>query len=499
MKKYISIIAVLFTVGITGCKKDYLSLEKNPNQPSVTTPQLALPAVEVTAANIYQTQYPEYGVWGGFWTTSGNYVPNQALNEYQLTTASNTAVWDQLYLNLSNITNLENLAAADKTLANYQAIAKILSVFDFMQLVDNFNDVPYSQAFNAKILTPQYDKGSDIYHDLGKQLDAAITLIQANPNATLPTTDVFTFGANKGMTGWLKFANTLKLRLAINVYQKLGASDPLVTDLASTAGVGYLDADAAVQPGYQQSNSGAGLNQENPFYGTYGYGVDGNPTGGNVYYRANDYGVKFYLNNSDPRAGAFYTPTSAGGVIQGNVFGDILHNQQNPNTSAIGPGLLVSASQSAPVLSLAISSFLQAEAIQSGLLPAASTSFADAQTAYQAGITASFVSLGLTAAQATTYYGQAINNVGWASSGNKLAAIITQKWAAENGLFNLEAYNDYRRSGIPALPSSVDPSAIGTNLPTRILYPTSELNTNSGQLGKEGTINPLTSKIFWAQ
>ena len=31
MKKYILIIAAFFTVGISGCKKDYLSLESNPN------------------------------------------------------------------------------------------------------------------------------------------------------------------------------------------------------------------------------------------------------------------------------------------------------------------------------------------------------------------------------------------------------------------------------------------------------------------------------------
>ena len=74
---------MIFTIGIAGCKKDYLSLENNPNQPSVTTPDLLLPSAEVQAAYIYQVAYPEYGVWGGYWTTSGNYVPNAAVNEYQ--------------------------------------------------------------------------------------------------------------------------------------------------------------------------------------------------------------------------------------------------------------------------------------------------------------------------------------------------------------------------------------------------------------------------------
>ncbi len=42
MKKYILIVAAFFATGISGCKKDYLSLEVNPNTPSVTTPQLVL-------------------------------------------------------------------------------------------------------------------------------------------------------------------------------------------------------------------------------------------------------------------------------------------------------------------------------------------------------------------------------------------------------------------------------------------------------------------------
>jgi hypothetical protein len=500
MKKYISVIAVIFTIGIAGCKKDYLSLENNPNQPSVTTPDLLLPSAEVQAAYVYQVGYSEYGVWAGYWTTSGNYVPNASVNEYQITTGSfglhdGNTLWTDLYLNLSNLNTLQNLTSTSATTANYQAIAMILKAFDFEQVVDNYNDVPYSQAFDSKNLTPVFDDGAAIYHDLGKQLDLAIALIAKNPNATAPPSDVM-FGGD--MTKWAQFANTIKLRLAIRVHTKT-PNDPLVTDLASTKSTGYLTEDATVNPGYVQSNSGAAISQENPFYGEYGFDVNGNGTFGNNYYRANAYAVKFYSTNNDPRNGAFYLPTSAGGVIAGNTFGDILNNKQNPATSAIGNGLLQSPSQNAVLLSAFESDFLQAEAIQTGMVPAANTSFASAQLAYQAGITASFETLGLTDAQAATYYGQALNNVGWGASTNKLTAILTQKWAALNGWFNLEGYNEYRRTGIPVLPSSVDPSAIGTTLPTRILYPTSELSTNPGNVGKQGTINPLTSKIFWAK
>ena len=502
MKKYISFIAVIFAVGIAGCKKDYLSQENNPNQPSVTTPTLLLPSAEVSTAYVYQVAYPMYGVWGGYWTTSGNYVPNATVNEYQITTGSfgmpnGQDIWTGLYLANANFNALQNISTGSAN-ANYAAISIIMKAFNYEQLVDNYNDVPYSQAFDTKNVTPAFDKGQDIYHDLGKQLDNAINLIKNNPNATVPTTDVI---FNGKMTQWEQFANTLKLRLAVMVYKKLGSSDPLVADLASTASIGYLAVDASVNPGYTQANSGAGVSQENPFYGEFGFDVNGNATFGNNYYRANAYAVSFYTNNNDPRVGAFYAPITGGG-IQGNVFGDILHNNANPKTSAIGSGLLKSATQGAVLLSASESDFLQAEAINQNLIPASSTAFASAQLAYQQGITDSFTDLGLTAAQATTYYSQASLNVGYPAAGTQaeqLTAILTQKWAAMNGWFNLVAYNDYRRTGVPTLPSSVDPTAIGTTLPTRILYPTSELSTNTANVGKEGTINPLTSKIFWAQ
>ncbi len=132
MKRYISLLTALLAIGMTGCKKDYLSLENNPNQPSVTVPSLALPAAEKSAAAIVATDYPEYGVWAGYWTTSGNYVPNAAINEYQLTTASYTNAWTDLYANLANWNNLKQISS-DPVNGNYKAIAMIMTAFDYQQ------------------------------------------------------------------------------------------------------------------------------------------------------------------------------------------------------------------------------------------------------------------------------------------------------------------------------------------------------------------------------
>ncbi|HEX3386366.1 MAG TPA: SusD/RagB family nutrient-binding outer membrane lipoprotein, partial [Mucilaginibacter sp.] len=119
------------------------------------------------------------------------------------------------------------------------------------------------------------------------------------------------------------------------------------------------------------------------------------------------------------------------------------------------------------------------------------------QALYQDGITASYEELGLKDAQAATYYGQAINNVGWAASSNKEQAIITQKWIALTANFAFEGWNEFRRTGFPAVPSSIDPAKVNPTTPYRVLYPSTELTTNQANLAKEGTIDPFNTKIFW--
>ncbi|GAC1305790.1 MAG: SusD/RagB family nutrient-binding outer membrane lipoprotein [Mucilaginibacter sp.] len=487
MKKYILIVTMLFTVGISGCKKDFLSLEVNPNTPSVTTPQFTLSGAEKVAADIVNTSYPQYGVWVGFWTSSGNYVPSPQLQQYQFTT-DNYQVFTTLYSNLTNFNVLETQSTGVAGLANFQAIAKIMKAYDFEQLVDVYNDVPYTQAFKApSILFPAYDKGQFIYNDLVKQLDAAIALINANASATNPGISDIVYHGN--MTNWKKFANTLKLRIAIR-QSNLG-TNAAQADLAATSAEGYIDASsgAAANPGYANSDSNGG--QESPFWRVYGFDQNGNPQTGNVYYRANAYSVSLLTNNNDPRLTKIYAPNNAG-AYKGIIFGDP-NAAANAATSAIGPGLLKSPTMDAVLLAPAESYFLQSEAVQRGWLTG------DAMALYNSGITASFTALGLTAAQAVTYYSQGLNDVNWASSPNKIEAIITQKYISLNGYGNLEAFNEYRRTHYPVgVPRSIDPKAIGTTIPFRVFYPTSEYQQNAANVAAEGTIDPFASKIFWA-
>ncbi|AMR31062.1 hypothetical protein A0256_06300 [Mucilaginibacter sp. PAMC 26640] len=485
MKKYTSIIAAFLATGaiLSGCKKDFLSQEVNPNTPSVTTPQFALSGAEKVAADIPNLSFNVYGIWVGYAAPSGNFVPSPALQQYQFTT-DNFNVFGTLFGNATNFNNLE-VISADPAFAKFKAIAMIMKAYDFQQLVDVYNNVPYTQAFQASTyLFPKYDKGADIYADLVVQLTAAKALIDANGSATDPGASDIIFKGD--MAKWKRFANTLILRLAIRQSKTNGATAKAA--LPAAAGNDYVTDDftVAANPGY----TGSGFEgQQSPFWRNFGTDISGNPVGTSV--RGGAFALELLRGFNDPRLGKEYALTTNDNVYRGIVLGDP-NAPQNPKSSNFGPGLLKGPTQDAVLLGSAQSLFLQAEAVTRGWITG------DAQDLYQRGITASFVALGLTAADATTYYTQNLANVGWTASTDKLQAIITQKYIAMNGYSFFEGFNEFKRTGFPAgVPRSIDTKAIGNIIPNRVFYPTSEYQQNSAAVGAEGTIDPFTSKIFW--
>ena len=490
MKKKILIIAALFSTGvITSCKKDFLSLEVNPNTPSVTTPQFALAGALKVAADIPNQNYNVFGNWVGMVAPSGNFVPSPQIQQYQFTT-DNFQVFTPLYANATNFDNLEKISS-DPANAKFAAIAKIMKAYDFQQLVDLYNNVPYTQAFNAsQYLFPKYDKGDAIYADLVVQLTAAKALIDANAGATDPGVNDIVYHGD--MAKWKKFANTLLLRLAIR-QSKPGlvggtAKAALPTGTLKDNFI-TLDSESGIaNPGY----TGAGFEgQQSPFWNNFGFDLTGNPKGSSASVRANAFAVELLRSYNDPRLQREYAPTATGGVYRGVTFGDP-NAPANANTSAFGPGLLKAANMGAVLLSTSEALFLQSEAVTRGWLTG------DAEDLYNKGVQSSFIALGLTAAQATTYLGQAQQNISWAASTDKLQAIITQKYFALNGYSFFEAWNEFKRTGFPVgVPRSIDSKAIGTGIPNRIFYPTTEYQQNADAVGAEGTIDPFTSKIFW--
>ena len=539
MKKIFTYFIVgALAVGVTSCKKA-LDINDNPNQATSSTPAVTLPAGLVGTAALNNSYSQSFGYPGGFFANVygfGGYGATVTLN---YGTSDFAGPFQQSYDNAQDYQYIIDTTpgAGD---VYFNSIARIMKSFVFSKLVDNYNDVPYTEALKGLgMLTPKYDKGSDVYKALVTELNtaiAAITAGQAQPSTSAPTKvtgaadPMFggtTLNERLGLTGmelWKKFANTLKLRLLVKMAAVPETSAFANTELASwNATLGIIPDDALVNPGYTKQggrlapvyNSLAADENNNRrvtsvlptryVYAFYNGGKLSDVGRGSVIYRlfpntaTNQLGQENLASSVVPPSGstAFYT---------GADF----------NTP--GLGAVKGPAQGQPIMILAEALLIKAEAESRGLIAGT------AQTDFDAGITASFRYLyknqtnvvdgtkttALTtaladykAANAASYL---VNYNLATTAAQRLEAIITQKYIALNQISHDEAFAEYRRTNYPvsattttnpvASFASIQSRATSADkLITRVPYPQSEYNVNPANVPQN--VNIFTAKVFW--
>ncbi len=492
MKKQIitTVLSLIVLSGFYGCSKNYFNINNNPNAATNAGPDLVLSnALTVTAAS-QDVGFNFLNAWMGYQGQSGSYATGVGdIASYKETNTFGDAIWQNRYHNLEDYNYVEQSAVAQKGYF-YVAAAKIMKAFVFQQLIDMFNNVPYTQALQgtSNILT-KYDDAQTTYNSIVGQIDTAIILLERADAIGTAKSDVL-FGGNNGL--WIQFANTLELRILVRQSQVSANASFIQSEIAKITanGAGFLTTDAAVNPGYA-NNAG----QQNPVWGFY-VTLTGLPTSGGAadFWKAAQYPLTWMQGHGDARYQFIYAP--GGGGYVGSVLGAVT----NPagNTAATpGIGILRSVSQPAVILSAAESNFLQAEAILRGWLTGSDSA------AFANGVAASFSFLG--AGDPTAYLTQNDNQTNYGactSVAEKMACIIRQKWIAMNQVTPFEAWCDYRRLGLPAdIPLSISPflDQSPAAIPVRILYPSSEYQTNAVNVNAEGTINYHSSKVFWNQ
>lgn len=508
LKKTNSIFWVTVTTTIllsVGCKKGTFDINSpNPNVPSNVEPKFILPAAMTSTAVIVagnpgggsQSGNDIFNIYMGYWAVSGDYIPSASLLQYTLTTDFGSSIWDLAYPNLKNYQVIENNPDAGN---NYKAIAKTMKALLFSRLVDIYNNIPYTEALNGGTDNfPAYDDAESVYKAQVDQLDSAVQLINS-ASATDPSADGdIMFGGD--MDAWKSFANTVKLKILMHLTQASGGTAYIQSELSGMTTDDFIgpDADAAVDPGYANDAN----NHQTPLWQDIGSNTSGTTTTNNAYFRANSYAVNFYQSTNDPREALFYS-TNSNGVVQGRAFGstalehnDVISGIGGPSKgkAAATTGSLQSPGQPAYIITSTESLFLQAEAVQRGFLAG------DAAALYQSAIEESMRLLGVPdyITAAADYTAQAGDATNFAASSNPIETLIGQKWAALNTIDPVESWSDWRRLGIPSdLPISIYPGTTAPHIPYRLLYPTSEYNYNGDNVNAQGTIDAITSKIFW--
>ncbi|AXY72946.1 SusD/RagB family nutrient-binding outer membrane lipoprotein [Paraflavitalea soli] len=475
-----------------GCKKGYLDVNKDPNRVTDDniTAQLIFPqAAHATGARSASGNFRFLENWMGYWASAGDYAIQQDETSYNIDFSFADALWQNQYNVLYDLNRVKVKAQpnGDSLLAG---AAMVLSAKLFQDLVDMYGNIPYSQAFqNDKYTQPVYDNAKDVYDALQKSLDSAILYFKQAPRASFTNADVVN---NGNITLWVKFANTLKLRLLIRQSQVSGFNPAAeIAKIVANGGVLHSGESIDVNPGYSNA-----LNKQSPFYANYGLtptNADASPST-----RANTYFVNLLNSTADPRLARVFKTPANGGAISGNVYGLAAGNPAGAATSAVGPGLARDATQSQWILTSVESMFLEAEAIARGWMTG------DAKVAYENAVRESFIWLGVpnAVAAANTYLTtQAIAD--WDNAGatplSKAKFIAYQKYIALGGINPLETWSDLRR--LDMIPNkgyiSVNPARLANSLPVRLLYAQSEYTTNSANVNAQGKVDQFTSKLFW--
>jgi len=350
---------------------------------------------------------------------------------------------------------------------NWSAVGRILKSYTFSVMTDAMGDIPYSEALKGDtVLQPAYDTQRAIYNALFADLAQANSKFDFSASATgFPNGDLI-YGGNMGK--WQKFANSLRLRLAIH----LSNADP--TKAASEAA-------AAVAAGVFTSNA------DNAQLMYLGSSPNRNPIYNDARGR-DDYGMSRTFVDSlkslnDPRL-AIFAQVNKDTIVANRTYQGLqngLNNGDGPALffiSRIGAFWRETASAPMALLTYSEVQFLLAEAAERGWIPGGT---AAAATFYTNAITASLQQYGIAASAITTYLGQA--NVAYdaagATQGGHLQQIAYQKWLSMF-MQGMESWTEYRRTLIPRLVPG--PNAVLTSIPERLPYDDNEAVLNAANL-----------------
>lgn len=364
--------------------------------------------------------------------------------------------------------------------ANQLALCEIMEIYAWYCLVNTFGDVPYTEAMIASNSLPKYDDAETIYNDLLTRLDAALTSMTAASGAfpTGGSSADLLYGAAAGATPkWIKFGNSLKLRMGMLIADDDSPKAKSIVESAVAAGVFTSNADNArvAYLSAAPNNNPISSNMNPSFTSREDFVVAG--------------AIVDAMNTlNDPRRVQYFT-TVGGNYVGGNYgFSNAYASYSHVSAKIIAPtfeGLFMDYAEV---------EFLLAEAIERGY-----TVGGTAEAHYDAAITASILYWGGVAADATTYLGQA--SVAYATAaGDYKQKIGTQKWIA---LYNRgwDAWVDWRRLDQPTLlppsgPSIPDPLSI----PTRMIFPVNEQTVNGDEwkaaAAKYDNDSP-DAKLFW--
>ena len=449
--------------------------------------------------NLFADLYAQY-----FATTAENFESDQYVNVGNWVDQA----WNYAYSTpLPQLHFVENFTA-ENNMPVENALAKVWRVQVFHRLTDYWGPIIYSQFGNGQT-SVTYDDQESIYRDFFATLDEAVAVLEQNVGRRAFGTGIDDLIYGGDVDQWRKFANSLRLRLAIRVRY----ADP---ELARR------EAEKAVAAGVITSNQDNAAvkttpDSRHPLETMTGWGE----------FRMSAAMASVLLGYNDPRLDVYFDEAVNGGGFKGlrNGLPRVRRNSAvlNPAYSDIDikwqPIARGGTNPPIRVMSAAEVYFLRAEGALLGWNMGGT-----AQELYEAGIRASLTEwTNASPAEIEAYIKStntpvALNDewntppmsdipVAFEAGGSferQLEQIITQKWIA---LFpdGVEAWAERRRTGYPRgypILESLNPDVEENEMMRRLRYPDSEYANNAVAtqaavqlLGPSGDRN--STRLWW--
>ena len=521
---YIAALSVIFLAN--SCTEDFTELNTDPKNLTVDkltqseygaivkaaqyTPAF-LPNAALGAFQLTQSLFSD--IYGGYFATT---APNFDSDKYILVGGWLNGAFNYFYANAAPQIKYAEDFAAENGYELENAMMKVWRVWSYHRVTDFWGPIPYSEFGNGAKSVP-YDAQDAIYLDFFTTLDEAIPVLQSNAGGTsfLGTNDLV-YGGN--VDQWIKFANTLRLRLAMRV--KYANAELSKTEAEKSATLGEFiaanDDNAIIETNADFANPYNTITQ----WGEFRMSADME----SILKGYEDPRVQYYVAPAaepDPTD----DPANISFPYEGMRNGQSKLEKQKTNfvalASDMAPEYTVAggAGPNYVVMNAAESYFLRAEGALEGWNMGGGT----AQAFYEQGVVTSHGEYGLNGTDlAGNSYVKSTNTpdsydgavpaastvpVAFNAGGSKeaqLEQIITQKWIS---LYpnSQEAWAEKRRTGYPTFYDRLNtdnPNIPVSIIPRRVTYVDGEFTTNAEAVN-EAIANKLggpdtgATKLWW--
>lgn len=538
MKKLKYLLLIPFFLGINSCESTDLDGTDNVNAlpPTSGDPSFILNYVQTEFASFYydmsQDSRPVVRMVNQFGSYAGVADPQDTQDQ-----------WTTAYTSILKNTKTLREVHATTPIPYHLGIAKILEAYTMVTMVDFYGDVPYSETlFGSANLLPRVDSGVSIYDKMIVSLDEAITLLNTTGVLNTPTTDLYYGGDN---SKWIKLANSLKLKM----YNNLRLTRDVSTQVNAIVASGKIFTSNADDFNFKYSTTATGSDSRHPDYIAE---YDGSPS----FYLSNSYMKLLFADKTviDPRRRYyFYRQTSAapsgtnlpcsgntnipicylgsgtwGGGYWGRDHADNTgipadgvrravvglypaggrydnNNYTQAAPDPLKPQLEANNAKGAGILNILDYSFVQFMLAELALTESgvSGTPLTYLNNGVNANITKVMtfrpdLQLGNipTAANVTSYKNEVTSKYNAAATPTDKLNVIEKEFFIAAWGNGMEAYNMYRRTGLPAHnPANIaiqSPVTAAGTFVRSYFYPTNAVNNNVNI-----TQHSLSTKVFW--